>query len=541
MGWLVIFSLPFIIFVYHALRYSVNVPVIDDYTSVLSFLNSFVKAVSLRQEAGLIFAPVNEHRVLLLKGMILLDYWLEGKVSFRTLLLIGDIPYLLFTAAMMYVLYKRGLNKYQLIPIPYLLLSLITWMNMLHLTSQVFYWNALFALLMLIALPGRNIWLSCLLYPINIFTLGSGLVFYPLANGFLLIQKKWRELLLFFISSSVFTALYFFHLRSSPGSLRSGFLHFDQVINAFFAFLGMAFFPARTAVLIGIVFAILLIGIIVFQFKEDEFLPLLSLWIIGNALLVAAFRSGQGFGENYLTPRYYTFSLIAWVIVYVWGIEMINQIRQLAIHRFTSVFILIALFFYTFTLMNLTTGKLLEREKDTRITSLVALASSNNPEKYILHPNPSYALAVIETSRQLGVFDYVQTGHSLRYPVRTLNDIPVANSDFKGLIESNDGIHISGWAIIRGLSSEKSKIFVLLKDKQVIYQFETLGIERPDVSTSSYLYSGYEAYFAAYAIPPGSYDLGIMVQNGDRLAIDWQQVPLQINPITNEKRIDLTK
>jgi hypothetical protein len=135
----------------------------------------------------------------------------------------------------------------------------------------------------------------------------------------------------------------------------------------------------------------------------------------------------------------------------------------------------------------------------------------------------------LRESNRLGVYKFVRNGLKTRPPAEVLPVLPSANSPFKGSLDLNrDDIYLRGWSFIPGQDSFPSRIYLVLKKDDLILKLETAKYERPDVSTffgtsGLYDYSGYEAYPRAYNIPPGTYSLGILVENVRNKAFQWQE------------------
>jgi hypothetical protein len=166
-------------------------------------------------------------------------------------------------------------------------------------------------------------------------------------------------------------------------------------------------------------------------------------------------------------------------------------------------------------------------EKEIKLSGLVAF-STKNRDDYLLYPYPSRPKEILRQSSSLNVYDYKQIGLDLQQKTDIQTSLPVPNSSFNGNIEINDYAHIRGWAVIPNLGSSSSKIYVLLKSNKITIKLKTYRSERQDVSSQLgiqylYDYSGYDAYPAAYQIPSDNYELGVLIENDNQIALQWTE------------------
>ncbi|MEC4003523.1 OstA-like protein [Flavobacterium sp. SUN052] len=87
----------------------------------------------------------------------------------------------------------------------------------------------------------------------------------------------------------------------------------------------------------------------------------------------------------------------------------------------------------------------------------------------------------------------------------------------------SDSFEISGWCALKDQSSDENKIFLILKSKDIIYQFNTEIQNRNDVTQAysktsklNYDNSGFKKSIKKKDIKKGKYQLGILVVNKNR-------------------------
>lgn len=522
-------ALPFIVFGYYVLKFSVNIPMHDDYNRILGFINSFITSEGWKEKARLLLLQQQgENRSVFLKAQFLVQYWLFGEVNFQVLLFLGNFAYLSVVAILIYQCHKMGFSKSQLLPIPYLMLGLVSSDNITFVSGQVYIWGLLFSLLFFITLTSRRVLWSNALYTISIYTMAGGLILYPLGIMFLLMKKWWRDLKWFLVLSTPFTLLYFYKYER-PGHIprmEDAFIHFHQTIQAFFAFIGNAMFSYDVALITGIIAVLTLITIVTVTFDNADFLFLSSVWILIMSILVALGRSSIELGIGQLPPRYAIYSLFAFSLIFIW---ITNQARLAGEHvkKVSLILSIIAVSYFSTTILIDWETQTFARVRDYKITGLALFALKNRPD-LLVYPKPNQVKNVLIEARDLGVFDYREVGLKVKQPIHPSTQAPISNTNqFSGQIEEKFDYLIRGWALIPNLPSADSKIYILLKNGNEYIKLETIRSLRPDVATSLgkpvyYQYSGYEMFLGAYAIPQGSYTLGILVINGNKSAIKWE-------------------
>lgn len=525
-------ALPFMIFAFYTLRNAINVPMWDDYDAILAFLNSFITSATLKGKIGLIFQQHNEHRMILDKFFVLMQYFISGKVDFSGLILIGNSGYILLVSLIIIQLRKIGLTLFQLIPVPYLLFSFTHYENMFFATPSIqYYWSALFAFIFFIFLVDqRKLVLTCLLYGATVFTMGGGLILFPLGMIFLFLRKRWKHAVIFLISSTVFTLIYFyrFHTVASLPSLSASFVHLDITINYFLAFLGNAFVALDVATIVGLMVAIILM-IFMINHYEESLLFTFSGWVLFMSTAISFSRSGLGINQA-LQSRYTIYSLIGFVCVYAWFIVTENKKGNIKVRCMAWAGIILCAAFFFGVLIKYQLMDQFAWERDIKINGLIML-STRNQDKDLLYPNTQRPREVLLQSQNLGVYNYKETALNLQQKIDFQTGLPENNAPFQGNIDINDGSHLRGWAVIPGVGTSGSKIFILLKNNNGIFKLDTHKFERQDVSSFLgiqylYDYSGYDGYIGAYKIPSGEFELGIMIENGNLIAIHWEGTKL---------------
>jgi hypothetical protein len=100
-------ALPVVYYVAVVLRYMYNFPYMDDYPTVVDFLNRWPETDTLGQKVALLLEQNNFHRLVLVKLIALLNVGLTGEVDFRVLQVVG-LGFLLLTAWLLWRTYAEA-------------------------------------------------------------------------------------------------------------------------------------------------------------------------------------------------------------------------------------------------------------------------------------------------------------------------------------------------------------------------------------------------------------------------------------------------
>ncbi len=106
-----------------------------------------------------------------------------------------------------------------------------------------------------------------------------------------------------------------------------------------------------------------------------------------------------------------------------------------------------------------------------------------------------------------------------------LDAIP-GTGQLKGNFDAVNGGYLRGWAFIPDLPSLESRIWIVLLNQTRAFKLQTIAEVRNDISRYAgvealYDYSGFQVQLDSYALPPATYRLGILVENGTQTALSW--------------------
>jgi len=518
----ILFLFPFILYFYHVIKYSVNVPYWDDYTAMDNLL-SFLEIKTILPKIKYLFRQHNEHRVVFDRIVFLAQYYVFGTLNFKQLSLFGNLGWILAVFVLIFTFHKEyDLPYFYLLPIPYILLNFVQSEEMFFpMASIQFYWSILFTVLFILSLVYERIFLSIFIFLIALFTSGGALVLFPLGIIFFLYKHNVKGLGFFGTAATILIFVYFYHYESVPyhPSVYNSFVNFEQTITYFFAFLGNFTTSYETALTFGIISSFVIIFLIIRQ-TENLFAPLLIGYISLTAIATALTRSGFGLNQA-LSSRYTPFSLILLVCIYF--LVLTSAGKNILKRRFFFLFLVLVMTYFFGILLKIDLSESFERQKAEKLFGIASYLNGDNSN--LAHQYKDVVANILSSSIEKGIYDYKDIP---QYHVEELNTIIPSSSNILSHIDYFDGYQIEGWAFIPDEIASNSQISILLSDGKKVLRFDPFSENRPDVSQAydkrfQYDDSGFKAFLSIYKIPNGNYKIGVLVKNGDKQAVNWTE------------------
>ncbi len=210
--------LPILWFFTYVYIFAVNVPYLDD-MGLIETINDF--RAQPENLFKILVGQHNDHRIFFSRASLLIVYLLSGTVNFRLITILGFTNLLLLTFSfyLIYRQYRKDLLGF--LPIPFLLFSALLYY--VHLTSLTAYQSSLsvaFSILSLYFLQNshqKQWYLSVVFACASTLTMLDGISVIPIGFAWLLIQRRFKEGLIFGIICGSWLLLYFsnFHFSSS--------------------------------------------------------------------------------------------------------------------------------------------------------------------------------------------------------------------------------------------------------------------------------------------------------------------------------------
>ena len=195
-------------------KLAVNFPYWDDYYAVLDSLAKVRDTDCLSGRVNALVAQHNEHRLVLLRLLVLSCRALEGQVDFRTLVWIGNLGLLSLTAILVAGANQSARWPAVLALLPLALLSPIQDKQMLWAMASISnFWVLAFAaaaLLLLTRSSRLGFGFACALAFLATFTSGQGLLCFPAGIILLLFYRQWRRVAFWFGTMAVAIGCYLY-------------------------------------------------------------------------------------------------------------------------------------------------------------------------------------------------------------------------------------------------------------------------------------------------------------------------------------------
>lgn len=331
----------------------VNIPYTDDW-NLLETIHNFRNAPNFVEASKVLFEQVNQHRFAFERLVMLAMVALTGTVNIKALIILGNL-FLLGIAYLFFLTLRReGLPWYYFIPVPYVLFNLVFYENAfwgiaaIQNTPLIF-----FAFLSAYGLGRRNtsgLILGTVAALITTFVSGTGMVTWVIGVLILLLQKRYRPLVLWVglaVGVISFYFLFDYHFIESAGGkvwqhpIFNGLLLLGFWGNALYLDiphpLYPAFYPDMVAcVFLGAFLGLVFLGWVLRYFISTKvgwsywFLLGAFLFVLGTGAMFMLSRPMEQFfmyGGTVFSRRYMLFGVVLLATGYVGLVVMTRRIR----------------------------------------------------------------------------------------------------------------------------------------------------------------------------------------------------------------------
>jgi len=300
-----------------------------------------------------------------------------------------------------------------LVPVPFLLLSLVHWEAMDFYSSafQMYWGSGLFAVAGLIAITSNRPLTASLFFLAGLLCSGGGLAVYPVCLLYLLLSRQWKNGLLFSVYTIAVLALYV-HVNPPENNLRQ-FPDLQLLAKYILEFMGnlvsngfwdlspyaQSYMVAGTLMVVSMIY-------LSWKVAGHHAVKLIYLYV----LIVAAMAGYARMHEYaHAVSRYAMFATLATACLYI--LLASHHLARPSPLRKISLMILgglsIGLWMHSIYMCRLP----LQTNHDQRTASMQKYIESGNPDD-LLSWNAQHAKGVLDTSRAIGIYDYTQSlGH----------------------------------------------------------------------------------------------------------------------------------
>ncbi|OGF44680.1 MAG: hypothetical protein A2452_07890 [Candidatus Firestonebacteria bacterium RIFOXYC2_FULL_39_67] len=238
-----IMLLPIAMYYFTVYLFAENIPLADDFSGVLGFLNSFISLEKVYDKVSLIFSQLNEHRVAVNRLCSLAVFKINGVIDFKILIFIGNIM-LLPAIYAFYISFKKKTDKFKyFLPAVFIIAVPQFSGSMFWATSVVQNISCLaFSLLALALLKKEGVFRALMAFVfavLSVFSSVNGLLVFPSIIVFLLITKK-KKLAVWWSVGALFIFLSYLYGYTTPihhyKYYYTGTL--PAIVEFFFSFIG---------------------------------------------------------------------------------------------------------------------------------------------------------------------------------------------------------------------------------------------------------------------------------------------------------------
>lgn len=329
-----------LIFVYYQLwnRYAINIPKFDDHALKNTIL-TMEKAPTLGAKVYELYRQHNEHRIALTRLVAWIDYKIFGQINYEHLMLIGNLALLLIWWLLTrFFKPLRGAVWYAL-PIATFWFTLAFWENALWGMAAIQnFWVVAWAVLTFWKLSrvDKYWWWALPMAFAGVFTSGNGLFILPIGLFVLLLQRRWKIVIIWSVFSVLLGWLYFADYQAPPTDLTAKSTGIQTFVRSYLLFCGslgeglpFGNMPFQMPLWLGALSVFVSFCIVLYllrsywkrQFELDIFDYFYLggiIFALSTALLVVYSRLGIGY-EVMLTSRYKVYSalLISFNIAYL--------------------------------------------------------------------------------------------------------------------------------------------------------------------------------------------------------------------------------
>ena len=325
-----LYTIPVAWFYFFLFRNNLNIPYGDDYKSILSFLNEFVRTPASSEKLNLIFSQYHEHRIALCRIATLLLYYISGSINFKVLSLTANFSLI----GTLYIFYKSfNISRFKhllFVPSVFMVFQMQYWEASLWSTAALQQiWVLLFTPLCFYCLHYES-WKYCMVAwcaaLCAAYTNGNGIFCFIIGWLMLLLRKEFAKSLLWILFTAVAFYLYFYDYQFETIELPP----LDETVIFMLSFLGssVSFNNLNVSLLFGcfsVIYLVYLTGTSYYQ--KNPLIYAMMLFLVITAMAVAIARSHI---ESYqaIASRYNLNSSLLMLCIYLSAAETMTGERH---------------------------------------------------------------------------------------------------------------------------------------------------------------------------------------------------------------------
>ena len=503
---------------------AVNTPFFDDFDSIARFINLFTDTDSLGEKLNLVLSQHNEHRMAFLRLVAVSVFYLWGHLDFILLCYIGNaalalIAYFLFRS------FKTN-GKYKVLffsPVVFLLFQPQYYDTLLLPTTLLSsFYVSLFALVTLFFIEKKSrisFIAACIFSVCTAFTLGNGLLIFPLGLASFCLQRSFRRAGLWLLISLLVGIIYFtgYGLPSGHPGVTEALFNIKRTILYALSLTGSAagfssFYPSFFCG-IGIVLYFIFLTASKYH-KNNPTLYLFFLFILLTIGINALLRSGQGVEYAFTQPRYKFIAIFPVILTYLSLREIVRGKQGPVWVTLTGLILALVFFTVSFTLYS----PKVEEYSETLKRGLIRWHVDGSG---LFYPYPEKASDLLNKLIEKSIY---------RFPENIPKEFSKSPSAFHennitrrlesyidSIAENDEYVYVDGWALFLGEKTNRQTTSIVLRSSEHTLAVPTVTIRRPDLATHfrsrRLKKSGFGVLISKKMLQPGRYELGVYTKS----------------------------
>jgi hypothetical protein len=514
--------LPIALYFYFLSEYAINIPKWDDH-ALKAFIVEFQNADGIIARLQSLFKQHNEHRIAFDRFFTLIVFYLHGTIEYRWLMWIGNFTLIGVLFIFYRVFKKTNLPLAYFTPIPLIIFQLQLWENTFWGMAAMQNFGVVFFILGLIYLISSNkkshFYLALLFAFFATYTSGNGVTAFPICIVLLVVQRRFRDSIIFSFVSAILIFLYFFNYQMPQNNPPMNGIGIGKIIFGFFSFLGSAFdlLPyssgrIKVTILFGaglffmggaIAIYFILNSKLVFKRRElspkELFVLGCLMFLIGTGIVVTYTRIS--FGEiGLVTSRYKIYSILLVITIYL---AIISQITSNHLSKMIIPIIAVAIAF------NFITNYINFKEVTNFRNQLIAFSYNWQLDPALQNDHSGLKLYEAPT---LPLNKYLS---SITNPIK---NSPIWSEKFKKTINSNGTIIENTTLESNNLKSNSINIIVQSKNRTYLMPTQLFNYPVPAfIRIKKYWRKGFVSDLNNNEFENGTYYLGLVLQEGENM------------------------
>lgn len=519
-----------------------NMPMWDEFETVLAFILQYRAADSFGESLGTFFATANEHVMLTSRLLMVIFYTFAGDVNFVHLAIAGNVFALLAALVLGHSVTSRWFGLLATSVACLLIFQMQNYENLFSSYASIDHFQIVLlttASLFLLSRPTTGHAIAGGLFAaLAVFTLAHG-VAVLVAGGWLLFAQHRRLAFRWWLGFAAAIVLVFLW-RLGATSVSSPSFHGLAGLRALIVYwltmLGGIVSLGNTAVAFWAGLALVLTFATLLACRRRRLDIVLSAVALNAILACALIAYGrvQHASVPPLSSRYMVQSAIAWTAVAVLLVMMLPSVRRqvvasaalLALAGVLSiagsqVFMMEALQF---------------SHRRTHAARYYDEHGSFEGLRLPIFPKAQNADRIIADARDADIF-HVTPAHSDRVSLPSRFTIHPIVFHMDKLVVTANNVHMRGWMLTLDQLSTDLKPYLLLKAKNgdARYLYRGLDDPRPDVTRAhpnrtDTDHSGFYCLIPRQALPPGDYDIDVVLIGGRRSLYNVTPLAIQVPP-----------